>query len=184
MSVKQMTQSWIEHSLWYEDTDVIYKPPYNGSAYNGQITTQCDATDYDGTLGMADATVEALAAAKKVKITPFNGTPAIALRFKSDGSANDDSIIQLYAANGVDHYQHMAQLTVTQGTQLYSTGIYFCDKITPANEEWYSTVTELDGTGINFIGGYVFNTHGCDRFLILCNDLDTTTLYVDWRVIP
>lgn len=183
MSRQQFTQSWIPHTRWYENGDIISEPPYNNTAYVGKITTQCATTDYDGTLGMADARVEALTAAKKVKITPPNGTPAIALRFKSDGSAGDDSVIQLYTACDVDHYQHLAQLTVVQGTQLYSGSICFCDGVTPANEKHYSTVTELTGTD-NYIGGYVFNLHGADRVLILCNDLDTTTLYVDWRVIP
>jgi len=181
---QQFTQSWIEHTLWYKDGDIIDEAPYNHTAYDGSITTQCGATDYDGTLGMADATVEALADAKKIIIEPRPGAPALALRFRTDGSANDDNIIQLYTTAGIDHYQHFAQLTVTQGTQLYSTGIYFCDKITPANENWYSTMTELDASGINFIGGFVFNLHGCSKILILCNDLDTTTQYVDWRVIP
>ena len=180
---QQFTQSWIPHKYWYEDGDIVPESPYNNTAYNGQITEECGTTDYDGTLGMADATVEAIAAIRKVKITPPPGTPAIALRFRSDGSAGDDSITQLYTACGVDHYQHLAQLTVVQGTQLYSGSIYFCDGVTPGDEKHYSTVTELTGTS-DYIGGYVFNLHGADRVLILCNDLDTTTLYVDWRVIP
>lgn len=180
---EQLTRGWIPHTYWYKDADIISEPPYNYTAYDGSITTQCDATDYDGTLGMADATVEALADAKKIKITPPPGAPALALRFRTDGSAGDDNIIQLYLAAGIDHYRHLAQLTVVQGTQLYSTGIYFNDGITPANEKELSTCTELTGTD-NFVGMYVFNLHGNDRLLILANDLDTTTQYVDWRVIP
>lgn len=184
MSLRQMTQSWIPHTYWIEDTDIIRQPPYNGDAYDGKITTVAGATDYNGTLGMADATVLALAAAKRIIITPPNGTPALALRFRFDGSENDSNVLQLYSGCGVDHYQHMAVLTVLQGTQLYSTGIYFGDKVTPTNEEWYSTVTELDDTGHNFIGGYVFNLHGADRILLLCSTLAATTIYVDWRIIP
>ncbi len=183
MSQAQMTQSWAPHTYWFEDTDKILKPPYNGDAYNGQITTVAGATDYNGTLGMADATVELLAAAKKIKITPFVGTPAIALRFRFDGSANDSNVLQLYHAYGIDHYHHRATLTVLQGTQLYDTGIYFGDKVTPTNEKSYSTVTELSGEN-NWVGEYVFNLHGADRVLLLCSTLAATTIYVDWRVIP
>lgn len=180
---QQFTQSWIEYTRWYKDGDIIDEPPYNHTAYVGKITTQCDATDYNGTLGMADATVEALADAKKIKITPPPGAPALAFRFRTDGSAGDDNIIQIYAAADVDHYQHIVQLTLTQGTQLYSTGIYFDDGVVEANVKWYSTTTALHGTD-NYVGGWVSNLHGSDRILILCSDLDTTTQYVDWRVIP
>lgn len=185
---QQFTQSWIPHTKWIQDTDVVPWPPYNGDKYAGKITEECATTDYDGTLGMADATVEAIAPSagyvKKIIIKPPVGTPAIALRFRTDGSAGDDNVIQLYTECGIDHYQHLAELTLMQGTQLYSGSIYFDDGVTPtATEKHYSTVTELTGTD-DFIGGYVFNLHGADKVLILCNDLDTTTQYVDWRVIP
>lgn len=183
MSQRQMTQSWIEHTYWFKDTDLIWKSPYNGAAYNGQITTVAGATDYNGTLGMADATVEALAAAKKIKITPPNGAPALALRFRFDGSANDSNVLELYAGHGVDHYHHRATLTILQGTQLYSGSIYFGDKCTPTNEVSYSTVTELSAEA-NFVAEYVFNLHGADRILLLCSTLAATTIYVDWRIIP
>jgi len=178
-----MTQSWIPHTIWYKDTDVVNLKPYNGGKYSGKITVVAGATDYNGTLGMADATVEALASTKKIKITPPNGAPALAVRFRFDGSANDSNVLEMYVGHGVDHYHHRATLTILQGTQLYSTGIYFGDKCTPSNEVSYSTVTELSAE-TNFVAEYVFNLHGADRVLFLCSTLAATTIYVDWRIIP
>lgn len=164
----------MKHYYWYKNGDRL---PWLNELYDGVITaegTEYTVTDRD------NASVEALAAAKKVLIKPQNGTVSLELRFRSDGSANDDSIVQLFAAAGKDHYVNMAQLTVTQGTQIDTGSIYFCDGITPANEIWITAASELTGTA-NDIGRYVFNTHGYDRFWIICNDLDTATLYVDWR---
>jgi len=175
---QQLSESYLSHYYWHEDGE-IGVAPYLETAYDGKITTQCASGDYDGD-NRTDALVEALADAKKVLIKLPSGIVSVELRFRSDGSANDDSIIQLFAAAGVDHYRNICQLTVTQGTQKHSGSIYFCDGVTPANEVWHTTVTELSGTG-NHMGGYTFNTHGYDRLWIVANDLDTTTLYVDWK---
>jgi hypothetical protein len=183
MSVQQMSETYLNQYRWIKDGDNIDWLPMTSehvfATYNGKITTQADAGDYNAT-NRTDALVEALTEAKKVLIKPKNGTVSLELRFRSDGSALDDSIVQLFGAAGVDHYIHMAQLTVTQGTQIDSGSIYFCDGITPANEIWITAASELTTTN-NYIGRYVFNTHGYDRFWIVANDLDTTTLYVDWR---
>lgn len=164
MSIKQMSE--------------VFTNPY-GWINAGSITDEADSADYTVT-ARDDASVEALADAKKVIIRPPNGTVAIELRFRSDGSADVDSILQMFAAAGVDHYVHIAQLTVTQGEQIDTGSIYFCDGITPASEIWITTVTELTTIAEN-IGSYLINTHGYDRFWFVANDLDTTTVYIDWR---
>jgi len=149
----------------------------------GTITLEADAADYAVT-ARDDASVEALVDTKKVIIKPSNGSVTIAFRFRSDGSENDDSILQLFAASGADHYIHESQLTITQGTQIHSTGIYFCDTITAADEKWIYTpgnTTKGTPTTSNGIAMYLLNTYGFDRFWFVANDLDTTTVYIDWR---
>ena len=63
------------------------------------------------------ATAEALGSTKVVTIKPIGNPYAMLLRFRSDGSEDDDSVLQMYAARGSDHYHRIAQLTVVQGTQ-------------------------------------------------------------------
>jgi hypothetical protein len=149
------------------------------SVYDGVITTQADAADF--AVGERDdAAVEALAAAKKVIIKLPPGIVSLELRFRSDGNENDDSIIQIFAAAGVEHYMWQDQLTVTQGTQLYSGSIYFVDTIVSAGEAWLSDTRQISPAA-DHVARNVMNVHGYDRLWIVANDLDTTSLYVDWK---
>jgi hypothetical protein len=130
------------------------------STYNGTITTQCDAADYAVT-ARDDAAVEALAAAKKVIIKLPNGLVSLELRFRYNGTAADQHVLQLFAASGVDFYNLVATLTIDQGTQQHTagvagTGIFFCDTVVPSNEKWLTPQTELTDTS-NHIGGYTMN---------------------------
>lgn len=184
----QLSESYLTQQYWVKDTD---RTPWLDSdagidaIYDGKITSEYEG---DNSLPLVtardDATVVALAATKKIIIMPPNGAVSLELRFRSDGSANDENVMQLFAAAGVDHYDLMAQLTVIQGAQPYSAtdGIYFCDYITPATEAWITAASEIDqATPADGIGRYVFNTHGYDRFWLVASDLVTGTVYVDWR---
>jgi hypothetical protein len=141
----------------------------------GGITVQ--SSDL-GVTGRDAATVEAIASTTAVRFSPpVPGPYAVLIRFRSDGSENDDSVVQLYGASGNDHYHKLAQLTVVQGKQLYSGSIYFVDTITPASED-----ALYDGEESNIadsIAQYYMRILGCDRFAIICSDLDTTTIYTD-----
>jgi hypothetical protein len=141
----------------------------------GTLTVQ--ATDFAAT-GRNYATVEAVAATTCAKFSPPTPEPyAMLIRCRSDGSENDDSILQVYAARGKDDYYKIAQLTVVQGQQLDSGSIYFVDTFTPASEDALFDGEESNLT--DMIGHYYMRVLACDRFAIICTDLDTTTVYID-----
>jgi hypothetical protein len=143
----------------------------------GSITSETAAL---AVTGRDVATVDALAAAKTIKLAPpLPGPYAMLLRFRADGAADLDSILQLYAARtAVDHYNRAAQLTVVTGTQDTDTStIHFIDTITPANEDALFDGEESDLT--DMIAHYYMRTLGNDRFIFIASDLDSTTVYVD-----
>jgi len=179
MSTKQMSETYLTQYYWQKNGDTM---PWTGGTdtYNGIITSEYAGDNTAPTpTERTDAIVEALAAAKKVLIKPPNGVVSIELRFRSDGTEDDANIAELYLATGVDHYRHVDQLTVTQGQQIYSTGIYFADTIASAGEQWISATSEPSPT--NSIASYVLNMHAYDRLWVVASDLVTTSLYVDWR---
>ena len=131
-----------------------------------------------GVTGRDAPTVEAIASTTAVRFSPPTPEPyAILLRFRSDGSEDDDSVLQLYGASGNDHYHKLAQLTVVQGQQIDSGSIYFVDTITPASED--SLYDGEESNIANSIAQYYMRILGCDRFAVICSDLDTSTIYVD-----
>lgn len=125
------------------------------------------------------ATVNAIAAANKVQIELRSPIPhALLFRFRADGAADLDSVLQLYAARGEDHFHRIAQLTITTGTQDTSTStIHFVDTIAPASEAGLFDGEESDLT--DMIAHYYVRTLGYDKFVFICSDLDSTTVYVD-----
>ncbi|MHC4121947.1 MAG: hypothetical protein ACYSSI_00105 [Planctomycetota bacterium] len=148
----------------------------------GTITTQQALL---GASALTHAAVEALADANKVLIEIPQGWLAMELRFYSDAAANIDDIVQLYIAatsdSLPDHYRHFAQLTLIVGTQVY--GSYkFHDTVIPANEAWITRSNEVSPAN-NTFGGYVLNTHGNSKILVIASDLDSTTLGVDYRKV-
>jgi len=165
MSVKQFSEDFLSHYYW-QNAGVIT------SEYSGDDAAPLPTElDYD--------TIDELDSTKKIIIEPPNGVVAIELRFRSDGSENDANVAPLYAVAGRDHYRLVDTLTVTQGTQIYSTGIYFADTVAAAGETWLSTTKEPSPA--DSMASYVLNVHGYDRFLLVASDLVTTSLYVDWR---
>lgn len=173
---QQLTEDYLSHKKWFRHGDKI--PWRDHEAYAGKITTQAEAADYAAD-ARDNASVEALAAAKKVIIYMPNGAVGVELSFRSDGAENVDSVIQLFASAGVDHYRHIDVLTLVQGTQVFSDGIYFVDTITSAGETWLTATAEPSPT--DSIASYSLNMHGYDRLWIVSNDLDTTSLYVDFK---
>jgi hypothetical protein len=141
----------------------------------GSITVQNAAL---GVTGRDVTTVDAIAAANTIKLSPpLPGPYAMMLRFRSDGSNNDDSVLQMYAARGDDHYNLVAQLTVVQGQQIQTGSIYFVDTITPASEDTLYDGEEFNAT--DTIAHYYIRTLANDRFILIASDLDTTTVYCD-----
>jgi len=129
----------------------------------------------------SDADVVALADSKKVIYEPDNGTVNIEVRFRADGNEDDDLVIPVLAAAGIDHYTKVADLTCTQGTQEGDDSAYFIDAIAQANNDW-ETPTRVVDAQANFICRYILNTHGHDRFLFVCTDKkNATNIYVDIR---
>lgn len=148
----------------------------------GEITSQQALL---GASALTHAAVKALANTKKVLIDIPQGWIAMELRFFSDGAADVDDIVQLYAAatsdSKPDHYRHFAQLTIIVGTQVY--GSYkFHDTITPSNEQWITRNNEISPAN-NTFGSYVLNTHANSRILVIVSDLDSTLLGVEFRKV-
>jgi len=147
----------------------------------GTITTQQDAL---GDTERDDATVKALATAKKVIFNPAKGATAYEWRFRSDGSEDDNNILQLYYTSGVDFYRRLAQLTLYQGTQKHSDGIYFNDDIDVASEAYLdATLNNWPSTADNHYASYGCNIYGNDRFLFIASTLVAETIYIDARRI-
>jgi len=120
--------------------------------------------------------VDALATTKTAYILPANGTIALDMRFRGIGAAHGEvSILNLYAMRGVaDHYTLIATLTVTTGTQLYSTGNRFIDTIVISNEKWPDDIVIVSDAadGIAHIG---FNTHGYSNFVAIATTLGSAS---------
>lgn len=125
-------------------------------------------------------TVEAIASTKIIKLTPpLPGPYAMLLRFRADGAEDTDSILQMYGARGRDFYNRVAQLTVVTGTGDTDTStIHFVDTITPAEEDGHYDAEEQNRTD-NRTAHYYCRVLGCDRFILIATDLDSTTVYCD-----
>lgn len=145
----------------------------------GSITTETAAL---AVTGRDVATVDALATAKTIKLSPaLPGPYAMLLRFRADGAADLDSDLQLYSAHGAsDYYSRVATLDVVTGTQ--DTGvstIHFIDEINPTNEDLIFGGIENIATGDDHIASYYCRVLANDRFIIIASDLDSTTVYCD-----
>ena len=138
-----------------------------------------------GAAALSHAAVEALAAANKVLISIPVGWIAAELRFYSDGSANDEDVIELYAAStsdsNPDHYRHFAQLTTLVGTQEYGSN-KFIDTITPVSEHWMTRCNEISPAN-NTFASYILNTHGYSNILAIASTLGSTTLGCDYKKV-
>lgn len=156
----------------------------NGIAQNeweevGSITTEQSQL---GATAKTDAAVEALATARRAIYELTEGWPNLAFRFRADGNNNDTNVIELYVEAGADHYRHVATLTLLQGEQEHSSGIYFCDSIVESVASWPTDreITQPQ-TPNNSISEYWINPLGHTKFLFISSTLNATTLYVDVR---
>lgn len=184
MSVKGFAETFKAHSYWVKHGDPI---PWFGqdAVYNGLITaSSADNTDFGENLN-DDNLIAAITATKKALILPKNGTVALAIRFRVNGTEGDSNIVQILAASGVDYYTKIAQLTTTAGGQLDSNGYKFIDTIVEANNDWITETSVIQpGTPDDDIAMYVLNTHGFDRFVFFATTLNSSSgLYVDWKEI-
>lgn len=184
---QQISEDYLGHKFWHCNGEVQAWLPDN-PVYDGTITTQADAADF-ATDARDNASVEALTDGKKVLVKPPNGVVSIEFRFRYNGTAGDQHVLQLFAAAGKDYYDLVDSLTIDQGAQEHTsgaagTGIDFCDTIVSAGEKWLTATTELSDTS-DHIGRYTMNCHGYDRFWFVASTLDTansgTTLYIDWK---
>lgn len=144
----------------------------------GTLSVQGSALTTDKTA----ATAHALTDGTSVRIQPNDGTVCLELRFRGDGTADLDDVVNLYAMSGTDSYTLMGTLTLTLGTQ--SDGTYnFFDGVEIANELWIDDIVVLhdEGSAGNGIGRLCFNCHGYSDFLLVVTDLDNTSILVDYR---
>ena len=102
---------------------------------------------------------------------------AVLLRFRSDSAENDTNVLDILVARGTDHYNRIATITTTQGQQLHSTGIYFADTLTPANED--ALFDGEESNLANYIAHYYVRTLGFDKWLFQVTTLNSTTVYID-----
>ena len=128
--------------------------------------------------GRDNASVVALTATGRIIWTPDDGTAAAALRFRVNGTDGDQFQVLIYGARGADYYTLIADLTLDQGTQDWSSG-HFVDVIVAA-EQWVPGLRTSSKS--NEIGMVYLNTAGFDRFVIIspdCTDDDISNVYVD-----
>lgn len=110
-----------------------------------------------------------------------DGSVAYEWRFRTDGTEDDAPVIQQYSCAGVDHFSHVAQLTLAQGTQVATVG-KFVDTITPANEAWFDDSLNVQPSSpSNNIARYGLNAYGNDQFLFIASTLVVTNIYIDAR---
>ena len=182
---QQKSESYLSTYHWHCDGDEIpwLQPNPGGgrNVYDGKITT-ASTEDPDYLEDARDnASVEALAAAKKIIIKLPPGIVSLELRSRSDGSESDDNVLQVFCAAGVDHYMWHDQLTFTQGTQVHTgTSIYFADTIASSDEFWMTDTRQISPTN-DHVARNVMNVHGYDRLWIVASTLATTTCYIDWK---
>jgi len=106
---------------------------------------------------------------------------AILMRFVVDDDA-DDTVFDLFASKGQDHFTRIATLTLKGGTQVgpatstATTGGVFVDTITITNEFWYTTLHAVDGAGADRIASLRFDACGFDTFALVGTTVDDTTL--------
>jgi hypothetical protein len=103
---------------------------------------------------------------------------AFDLRAITDGVANDENIVQCYAARGSnDDWVHVGQISALQGTLRRQS----------ASTLYYSDLMTISGSNVNILAQAApnladtmclasFRTQGYDRFLFLASTLASTTL--------
>lgn len=129
-----------------------------------------------GASSLTHAAVEALDDAKKIIVSVPQGWLAGELRFFSDGAADIVDVVELYAAastdSKADHYRHVAQITLTVGTQENGSN-KFHDTIV-AVSTWLTNKGAVSPAN-NTFGSYALNFHGHGKLLLIASTLVSTT---------
>lgn len=138
------------------------------------------------------ATVYAVVAANRALWTPRKRKVALEFRFEMDGSENNTSVLKAYGhcpridSNGDeqnDEFVHIADLTITQGTQNGNTASTFFANViaeTSTSLAWLSTTsvikpsTEID----DFVARWLINKHGYKDFVFIATTLGVTTIHI------
>ena len=132
-----------------------------------------------GVTGRDVATVDAIAAANTIKIKPPTPGPyAMLLRFRSDGTTDDEDVLMMYAARGNDFYHRVAILTTAVGTGDADGDNHFIDTINGTEEDGMYDAEEQNRTD-NRTGHYYCRVFGNDRFIIIATTRTSTTIYCD-----
>ncbi len=148
-----------------------------GTAWYNVGSITASSTAFTAT-GRAVATANATGSTKVATLTFETSVPhALLLRFRTDSSNNDTNVVDMCVARGNDDYHRIGSLTVTQGQQLDSGTIYFCDTITPANED--ALFDGEESNLVDYIGHYYVRTLGFNRIIFQVTTLNSTTVYID-----
>lgn len=125
------------------------------------------------------ATLSALAAAKIAMCRVPEGAIALDVRFRGTATNNDSNTVEVYAMRGEsDHFTRICTLTLTTGTQIYSSGVLFVDTIATSNEVWTDDIVPVSPAN-NDIAHVAFNTHGYRYFLFIVSTLNSTSVIVE-----
>jgi hypothetical protein len=118
------------------------------------------------------ASVEALAG---IFIEVFPADNAIIIR-GSGATDNSDNIYDvLFMASGDDHYNRVATLTFTTGTQTSPvSGEEFSDLITVADEKWHSEMKNASAAD-DYIGELAVDMWGCGRIALIPTTIVTSS---------
>jgi len=173
------------HSESYEKQEFWQTPWEKDVTKNNILSTEYTLANIISS-GLDHDSVEELDEAYKVIIEPPQGTVAMELRFYAVGTADLDDVLQVFAAattnNKPDFYRHFAQLTIILGTMSFSDTQEFHDDITPANEKWITTPTQVS-PGNDTFGSFSFNLHKNNKILVIASDLDNTSIGVQYRIL-
>lgn len=149
--------------------------------FGGTITSAQSAPTTD----KSAVTLHALASTKTAFVLPANGTVALEVRFRGVMTDGHSNVLNLYAMRGgpgvtkkSDHYTLIATLTLTTGTQIYSTGNLFVDTIVVTNEKWTDAIKVVNDAA-NGIAHLSWNTHGYSNFLMIATTLNSTSVIVE-----
>jgi len=125
------------------------------------------------------ATVKAYGTTKLALLRSSDGSVAQNVRFRGTATDANSNVIELIGMRGeADHFTRIATLTLTTGTQIYSSGVLFVDTIVVTNEKWIDAIAVVSPAG-NDIAHIAFNTHGWRYFGFIASTLNSTSVIVE-----
>lgn len=124
------------------------------------------------------ATVHALTATGIARFQPDDGAVAMEFRFLCSADA-DSNVINLYAMRGDgDHYELIATLTLTGGTQVIDSLVAVDTIVETANTEVWPTAIAVMSQANNSVAKIALNTHGYKNFLFIATTLNSASLKI------